>query len=363
MYSKSLLNRHREWVLLNTFGDPPCARSGHAAVVVRGKIYVFGGCDGVVVYNDLHWFDTATHEWSAIHSEGGPTPRAAFGMCAGPGEDDFTIACGSDTQYMSAFSDIWSFNTRRRTWTKLFESPKALYGVSICWYGRMLLMYAGTTGLEYCNHLYAFDSLTSSVVKVSTTGVCPSRRYKHESFILDDDMYVFGGGCFAPTEGCMFISRLNLRSLEWKQVQVQNDTSIPRTAFSCCMDPETLKVWVFGGFDADNTRLQAFQCYDMQLRKWENVASVCSPPSRAFHSMIYSQGSLFLMLGANGKRKFNDVWQYRIRSTPPSLQMLAAHAFLRLPHSACRPAIPDEMQSLIESVRLTRKPSISSACT
>ncbi|KAG5187303.1 hypothetical protein JKP88DRAFT_161799 [Tribonema minus] len=267
MYSKCLLNRHREWVLLNTFGNPPCARSGHAAVIVRGKIYVFGGCDGDVVYNDLHCFDTVTHEWRVIMSEGAPTPRAAFGMCAGPGDEDFTIACGSNTQFMSAYSDVWSFNTRHRTWTQLFESPKALYGVSICWYGRMLLMYAGTAGLEYCNHLYAFHSLTSSVIKVSTTGVCPSIWYKHESFAVNDDMYVFGGGCFAPTEGRMFISWLDLRSLEWKQVQVQNDTSIPRTAFSSCVGPETSKVWVFGGFDADNTCLQSFQSYDMLSRK------------------------------------------------------------------------------------------------
>ncbi|KAG5186604.1 hypothetical protein JKP88DRAFT_179621, partial [Tribonema minus] len=106
--------------------------------------------------------------------------------------------------------------------------------------------------------------------------------------------------------------------------KVQNDTSIPRTAFSCCVDPETLKVWVFGGFDADNTRLQAFQNYDLTSNEWNVVQTVCSPDARAFHSMIYTQGSLYLMLGANGKKKFNDVWQYRIRSTPPTLQMLAA---------------------------------------
>ncbi|KAG5179941.1 hypothetical protein JKP88DRAFT_142891, partial [Tribonema minus] len=115
------------WLHLHTFGDRPCARSGQSSVVVKDKIYVFGGCDGVIVYNDLHCFDTATHEWSVIHSEGGPTPRAAFGMCAGPGAEDFTIACGSNTQYMSAYSDVWSYDTRRRQWTELFESPKALY--------------------------------------------------------------------------------------------------------------------------------------------------------------------------------------------------------------------------------------------
>ncbi|KAG5184174.1 hypothetical protein JKP88DRAFT_255590 [Tribonema minus] len=354
MRSRYLWNQHQEWLHLNTFGDRPCARSGHSAVVVGGKIYVFGGCDGVAVYNDLHRFDTVTHEWSVIHAEGGPTPRAAFGMCAGPGEEDFTIACGSNTQHMSAFADIWRFNTRRRAWTKMFESPKALYGVSICWYGRMLLMYAGTTGSKYSNHLYAFDARTSGVAKVSTTGVCPSRRYKHESFVVNDDMYVFGGGCFAPTEGCMFISRLDLRSLEWKQVDVEGDTSVARTAVSCCVDPETLKVWVFGGFDADNTRLQAFQNYDLTSNEWNVVQTVCSPDARAFHSMIYTQGSLYLMLGANGKRKFNDIWQYRIRSTPPTLQMLAAHALLRLPRLACQPSLPDEIHSLIEAVKVVR---------
>ncbi|KAG5181782.1 hypothetical protein JKP88DRAFT_165252 [Tribonema minus] len=303
MCSRYILNQHREWLHLNTFGDRPCARSGQSSVVVRDKIYVFGGCDGVVDYNDLHCFDTVMHEWSVMHSEGGPTPRAAFGMCAGPGAEDFTIACGSNTQYMSAYSYGWSYDTRRRKWTELFESPKALYGVSICWHGHILLMYAGTTGSEYCNHLYAFDLRIAGVVKVSTSGSCPSRRYKHESVIVDDCMYILGGGSFAPTESCMYINQLNLRSLVWQQVKVQNDTSTPRTAFSCCVDPETLKVWVFGGFDADNTRIQAFQNYDLTSNEWKVVQTVCSPDARAFHSVIYAQGSLYLMLGANGKRK------------------------------------------------------------
>ncbi|KAG5180281.1 hypothetical protein JKP88DRAFT_140664, partial [Tribonema minus] len=98
------------WQQLHTVGDGPCARSGQGAVVVNDFVYVFGGCDGEAVLKDIHAFDIHTSEWRKITHQLGPSARTSFGMCIGPGDDDFTVACGCTLINPGALADIWSFN-------------------------------------------------------------------------------------------------------------------------------------------------------------------------------------------------------------------------------------------------------------
>jgi hypothetical protein len=50
----------RTWSIVNTKGAPPSPRWGHCAVQVKRYMYVFGGCDRVINYNDLHRFHFGT---------------------------------------------------------------------------------------------------------------------------------------------------------------------------------------------------------------------------------------------------------------------------------------------------------------
>ncbi|KAG5174955.1 hypothetical protein JKP88DRAFT_172997, partial [Tribonema minus] len=210
-----------EWSQLRTCGKVPSSLSGQGAAVVDERVYMFGGCDGEVALNDVHCFDVQTNKWCAIVCQEGPSPRAAFGMCSGPGEYAFTVACGCGIEQMSALGDMWSFDVRHHTWSKLFESPQAMYGVPICWYDGTLLLHGGTMGVHYSDALYAFNLDTGTVAPVVTSGNGPSKRYKHESFIVGEDMFVCGGGAFAPTERRMDMYRLNLSSLVWRCVKVK----------------------------------------------------------------------------------------------------------------------------------------------
>ena len=44
----------RTWSVVNTKGAPPNPRWGHRAVTVKRYMFVFGGCDLVINYNDVH---------------------------------------------------------------------------------------------------------------------------------------------------------------------------------------------------------------------------------------------------------------------------------------------------------------------
>ncbi|KAG5179801.1 hypothetical protein JKP88DRAFT_158100 [Tribonema minus] len=357
MLSAKPQHSHHRWLRLRTFGDVPTLRSGQGAAVVAGSVYIFGGCDAVM-QNDIYRFDVDTHEWCAVTCDDGPSPRAAFGMCSGPGQYDFTVACGCGLGERSAQSDIWSFDVRRRRWRKLFESPRAAYGVSICWHGSTLLLWGGTSGVEYYASLYAFTLHTGSIVRVNTSGCGPSKRYKHVSFVYGNDMYVCGGGTFSPTERSMGMHKLNLTTLVWQRLGDDREgVSIGRTACTCCFDVESSKAWVFGGFDSDAKRLQAFQTFDVVSNAWAEVGGVkaeTSPAPRAFHSMVLCRGALFMFLGADGNVCYDDVWRYSIRSTPPPLQHLATRAFLTLPGGECPHGVPGEMRTLIDAVKQSR---------
>jgi N-acetylneuraminic acid mutarotase len=343
--------RHQDWCKLATHGDAPRSRSAHGATAINGKVYMFGGCSGSVILNDLHSFDVATHEWRSIEVEGGPTPRASPGVCAGPGPDEFTVAGGCTLVMTDIKSDVWCFNARHHTWRKLFDTPVAMYGASTCWYHDTLLIFGGTTGLSYFNRLYAYNVLTGKVTEVACTGQGPSQRYKHESFILGDHMYLYGGGAFVPEEDCLHIYKLNLATRHWQQVPAENpEMSMPRTAGASCLDPLTTTVWIFGGFSADVARLQAFHTFDPYTHMWDHVDVPHTPQSRAFHTMVFSEGALLVMMGADGDKRYNDVWRFDIRSTPPTLQALAARS-LAATDQALPMIVPPELQRLVQDMR------------
>lgn len=45
-------------------GEMPSARAAHAAAVMKGKVYIFGGRHGMHRMNDMHCLDMETMEWS-----------------------------------------------------------------------------------------------------------------------------------------------------------------------------------------------------------------------------------------------------------------------------------------------------------
>mmetsp|Transcript_42072 Transcript_42072/g.69506 ORF Transcript_42072/g.69506 Transcript_42072/m.69506 type:complete len:909 (+) Transcript_42072:229-2955(+) len=50
------------------------------------------------------------------------------------------------------------------------------------------------------------------------------------------------------------------------------------------------------------------------------------PPARAFHGMVSAQGALWVFGGADGSRRYSDVWRFGLWASPPSLAQLAARA-------------------------------------
>jgi Galactose oxidase, central domain/Kelch motif len=108
------------WCTVETNGGtPPSARSLHAAALLNGILYVFGGYDGMQRVNTFHAFSFAEKRWSPVlpsaNSANPPSPRdrhvaLAFG-------NSFYVHGGFDGT--SRVSDFWGFDFSSMTWREV----------------------------------------------------------------------------------------------------------------------------------------------------------------------------------------------------------------------------------------------------
>ncbi|KAG3236887.1 hypothetical protein PI124_g18112 [Phytophthora idaei] len=105
----------RRWTLIKPSSGSFPPRSGHSAVAIGAKIYVFGGLDAASsgIYNDVHIFDTQTSSWTKAAIKGEtPLPRNAHAAIALPQTDDsmgsrkMLVYGGSSPEY-GAFNDLY----------------------------------------------------------------------------------------------------------------------------------------------------------------------------------------------------------------------------------------------------------------
>ncbi|XP_051285494.1 kelch repeat-containing protein [Dicentrarchus labrax] len=99
-------------------GDTPSPRSGHSACVMQErKIYVFGGWDTPVCYNDMYMLDLGLMEFSAVKTTGeGPSPRSWHGSAV-LSDTKFLIHGGYNGN--NALSDTFIFDIDTNSWTEV----------------------------------------------------------------------------------------------------------------------------------------------------------------------------------------------------------------------------------------------------
>ncbi|XP_061525417.1 kelch repeat-containing protein isoform X2 [Phycodurus eques] len=106
------------WYRPVVVGDVPSPRSGHSAcVMAEGRIYVFGGWDTPVCYNDMFVLDLGLMEFSAVQTSGrAPSPRCWHGSAV-ISASKFWIHGGYNGN--NALSDAFVFDTDTNLWAEV----------------------------------------------------------------------------------------------------------------------------------------------------------------------------------------------------------------------------------------------------
>ncbi|KAI3376539.1 hypothetical protein L3Q82_016987, partial [Scortum barcoo] len=113
-------------------GDTPSPRSGHSACVMQErKIYVFGGWDTPVCYNDMYMLDLGLMEFSAVKTTGkAPSPRSWHGSAV-LSDTKFLIHGGYNGN--NALSDTFIFDIDTNSWTEVtfpqLSAPRAGHSI------------------------------------------------------------------------------------------------------------------------------------------------------------------------------------------------------------------------------------------
>jgi len=195
------------------YPEIPAPRRAHTAVYYNGKIWVFGGGNGMMALNDVWTLDVTKMVWERMNVRGrdpslgsdqyayrnGRNPYGPGGIPSPRGYHTanlvgnmMIVVGGSDGK--DCFAEVWCLNLDTLEWTLLDlpESYKRLSHTSTQ-VGSYLFIQGGHNGAEYINDIRFFNLVNLQFEPRPTAGIPPSPRGYHSAILADSRLWVFGG--------------------------------------------------------------------------------------------------------------------------------------------------------------------------
>ncbi|KAF9270024.1 hypothetical protein L218DRAFT_1071519 [Marasmius fiardii PR-910] len=200
--------------LVQSAGDIPSARVGHACSVVSNVLIVWGGdtnAQGAGAANGqgvggrlddgLYLLNLVSKEWTRVSTGSqGPTPVGRYGHAVTMASGSKFIVFGGqvDGEFLN---DIWSFDLNslrsKPTWEFIEpsspERPAKRTGHVCVTHGDRIIVFGGTDGQYHYKDTWSFDLNTRRWTELKCIGYIPEAREGHAAALVDDVMYVFGG--------------------------------------------------------------------------------------------------------------------------------------------------------------------------
>jgi len=307
-------------------------------VVHDGQLYLFGGYGGHIPthLSDFYCYDFVSSSWKAVTaSENVPCPRTAFTMCVTP--ESIIYLWGGTDHDLHGLKDqqLYTFDIYSKKWSIVTATNTEVltlryFGRSCDYHNNKLLFFGGgVTGGRFTNKLIAFDLQKRCWESIVTTGDFPCPRYKHQSCVVGEQLFVIGGGCYLPPEPSIDLYALNLKTWVWSRVQASGEVPEGRAAHTCEYDSVTNGIYVWGGFNRSLSPLFDFYKLDLTSYKWSSHAVVgenSTWPGRSFHASCLYKGGLYSFNGSDGQCRFADLMRFQIHCTPACLTNLAVQS-------------------------------------
>ncbi|KAJ8488304.1 hypothetical protein ONZ45_g14004 [Pleurotus djamor] len=192
--------------LLQTGGEIPSPRVGHASALVSSVLIVWGGdtkADSKSKPTDpqddgLYLLNINTREWTKVTVHG-PAPVGRYGHAVAMIASKFFVFGGQvDRDFLN---DLWSFDLNslrtKAVWERYEpatpDRPPPRTGHVCVTFGERIIIFGGTDGQYHYNDTWVFDINTRTWSELQCIGFIPSPREGHAAALVDDVMYVFGG--------------------------------------------------------------------------------------------------------------------------------------------------------------------------
>ncbi|RPD82328.1 hypothetical protein L226DRAFT_556194 [Lentinus tigrinus ALCF2SS1-7] len=253
--------------LLQTTGEIPSPRVGHASALVGSVLIVWGGDTktsskskpGDKQDDGLYLLNLVSREWTRV-AVYGPSPVGRYGHAVTMVGSKFYVFGGQvDGEFLN---DLWSFDLnslRTKAAWELVEPvegsprpPKRTSHVCVT-YGEKIILFGGTDCQYHYNDTWAFDTNTKTWSELTCIGFIPSPREGHSAAMVDDVVYVFGGrGVDGKDLGDL--GAFKVTNQRWYMFQKMGPAPSPRSGHA--MASMGSRVFVLGGLGGESLNPQ-----------------------------------------------------------------------------------------------------------
>ncbi|KAK0208871.1 hypothetical protein DFS33DRAFT_1380357 [Desarmillaria ectypa] len=287
----------------------PFPRYGHALPTTstsNGDLYLFGGLVRETPKNDLYFFNTRDYVASLVQTEGDiPSPRVGHASAI---ISNVLIVWGGDTKtdVRARYSDrqddgLYLFNLVSRKWTLLTmqgPAPVGRYGHAVTMAGTRFIVFGGQVDGEFLNDIWSFDLSTLKTGTVwyylePTTPERPARRTGHICMTYGDRIFIFGGtdGQYHYNDTWTF----DLSTRTWSELSCIGYIPSPREGHAAALVDDV--IYIFGGRGVDGKDLSDLAAFKISNQRWYMFQNMGPQPSgRSGHAMA-AVGPKVLVLG------------------------------------------------------------------
>jgi N-acetylneuraminic acid mutarotase len=295
-----------------TLEPMPTARSGHGVAVVDGKIYAIGGKNEEGVLNITEKYDPVTNEWTYKTSM--PTARSDFGIAVYQNRI-YVIggSIGSGTVWgeslLTGATEV--YDTETDTWETKTSMPTPRQSLEANIVSDKIYLLGGVrivNGLLYLefdeNEVYdpATDSWT-------TKAPLPNAVWGYSSAVIDDKIYLIGGGNKTSGGAGAYASPVTLNQIYNPETDTWSfGKSVPTGlwyagagATSGVLAPK--RIYVLGGVNYSVYDLT--QSYDPTVNTWSTGTSIPTPRYELGVAVINDE--LYAIGGRTGEDNYSTV--------------------------------------------------------
>jgi hypothetical protein len=348
--------RYKEWHTLSSLSWSHCPWALHclwavgsaqpsgrylhgAAAVSADRAYVFGGSSGghghggqlselLKLRRDAA-ANSGTASWERVAptSEHTPIARAAATLSPVSLSDSahpVGLLLFGGWSGESDLNDVWLFDTRTTAWTMLLPHTAQAANASVRPDGRgahsaithnssEVVIFGGTaTGPRCFNDMLSFSVRTRQWTLHECAGASPCPRFGHSACRVAESMFVFGGSTFEFAFNDLWEYALDTRA--WTQV-VSTGGSAPSPRLYHSLTPLGSRLVVLGGRDlhAANSFDSALHCFDLQRRRWSDLAvGGRHPRARTGHAAIPCGGGVLIFGGCGSTHVLKGTFLLRV---------------------------------------------------
>ena len=167
----------------------PTARYYLAAATLNGLVYAVGGATGSAQFATVEAYDPLTNTWTSKASMPGPRYHLGLGVVNG-----ILYAVGGNNGN-GWVSTVEAYDPTTNTWTTKAPMPTARGGLAVAVVNGIIYAFGGAwDGSPPCCHLSTVEAYDPATNTWTTKASMPTGRSSLAAAVLDNKVYVVGGG-------------------------------------------------------------------------------------------------------------------------------------------------------------------------